>query len=259
MKNKSKILDLIILISIIVISTFIILYFQVKPCISTIFHFIIPSMYLILREKKNLKKILLASSVFGLIFGIPLSLIATFNNAWFIPSSQLFFPWRIFGLSPIDEIIWFFFWVFFIITFYEHFLDDEKNKAVSKNLKYALFLSLLVLLITLIIFLISPEILKFHYAYLILGIAIILPLICLSIKKPNFIYKFSLLVIFFFFLHLILELTALKLGYLGFYGEYIGNVELFNLKFPFEEFIFWIVLSAATIVSCYEIFIDDEK
>ena len=62
-----------------------------------------------------------------------------------------------------------------------------------------------------------------------------------------------------FLLFLVYELTALKLGQWVFLGEYIGGVEIFNSQFPFEEFFFWIMISSATCLSYYEIFVDDEK
>lgn len=254
--NK-KLFDLFILVFIIVASTFFMLTFKFKPLISTIFYFIIPALYLCGREKKNYKKIFVASIIFGLLFAFVFDLLATFNNAWLI--HQLIFPWKILGVVPVDEAIWFFFLVFLTTVFYEHFLDDEKHKTISKHFKYALIPMVLVLATTVVIFLVSPDSLKFPYSYLILGSVAIIPLFYILYQKPEFIHKFLKISIFFFFLNLISELTTLKLGHLGFYGQYIGNVEFFGLKFPFEEFFFWICISTPTLISYYEIFIDDER
>jgi len=254
---KRKLIDLIVLILIIIVSTFLILQFRVKPLVSTIFYFIIPAIYLCLREKKNYKKIFVASVIFGLLFAFVFDLLATFNNAWLV--HQLVFPYKIFGIVPIDDMIWFFFLVFLATTFYEHFLDDEKHKTISKHFKYALIPSILIFIATIIIFIISPNILRFSYSYLILGSIATIPLFYILYLKPKLIHKFLKLSIFFSFLYLIFELTALKLGQWGFYGQYIGTVEFSGLKFPFEEFFFWIGISAPTLISYYEIFIDDEK
>lgn len=252
-----KLIDLLVLIFIIVVSTFFILTFNVKPLTSTVFYFVIPALYLCWREKKNYKKILTASIIFGLLFAFVFDLLATFNDAWLV--HQLVFPWKIFGVVPIDDMMWFFFLIFLTTVFYEHFLDDEKHKTISKHFKYALVPTILVFLTITILFLISPNSLKFSYSYLILGSVAILPLLYILYLRPEFIHKFIKLSIFFSFLYLIFELTALKLGQWGFYGQYIGSVELFGLKFPFEEFFFWIGISAPTFISYYEIFIDDEK
>jgi len=252
-----KLIDLFVLISIIILSTFVILTFKVRPLVSTIFYFILPALYLCVREKKNYKKILAASVVFGLLFAFVFDLLATFNNTWLV--DQLVFPWKIFGVVPLDDMIWFFFLVFSTTAFYEHFIDDEKHKTISKHFKYALIPSILVLLAIIAIFIISPDSLKFSYSYLILGSIAATPLFYILYLKPEFIHKFIKLGTFFFFLYLIFELTALKLGQWGFYGQYIGSVQLFGLKFPFEEFFFWIGISAPTFISYYEIFIDDER
>jgi hypothetical protein len=254
---SKKTVDLLVIIFIILASTFFILKFNVPPLVSTIFYFIIPAVYLCLREKKNYKKISVASVIFGLICAFAFDFLATFNNAWVV--HRLIFPWKILGVVPIDDMIWFFFLVFFIAVFYEHFLDDEKNPEISRHLKYALIPSILVFLTTIILFFISPNLLKFPYAYLILGSVAILPLFYILYRKPEFIHKFIKLGLFFSFVYLTFELTALKLGQWGFYGQYIGSVELFGLKFPFEELFFWIGLCAPTFISYYEIFVDDER
>jgi len=41
--------------------------------------------------------------------------------------------------------------------------------------------------------------------------------------------------------------------------EKIGFVEIKNLRFPFEEFVFWILASSAVAASYHELFIDDQK
>lgn len=40
-------------------------------------------------------------------------------------------------------------------------------------------------------------------------------------------------------------------------NNYIGWISLFNTSFPFEELFFWMMFYAASIVSYYELFIDD--
>ena len=65
---------------------------------------------------------------------------------------------------------------------------------------------------------------------------------------------------YFFYLTLVYELTALTLGWWSFpSSQFIGWVEIAGIRFPFEEFFFWLVLFSAWIVSAYEFSIDDEK
>ena len=258
-ENKSLKIDLTVVIAIIVVSTFIILKFEVKPLISGIFYFLIPSIYLLLRKTKDIKNIFIGSLVFGLWFGFLFDFFVTFNKGWFVPQNQLIFPYRIFGVLPIDDVIWWFLLVLIMTIFYEHFIEKRKAGKLSKNLKYALLPSILIAPIIFILFFVSPNLLEIRYVYLVLGLIAIIPFIYLIIKKPFFISKFIKISIFFFFLFLIYELTALKLGQWVFPGEYIGVVEIFNLQFPFEEFFFWIMISSAACLSHYEIFVDDER
>jgi len=60
-------------------------------------------------------------------------------------------------------------------------------------------------------------------------------------------------------LFLIYELTAVKLEQWHFPGQYIGWIDLFGLKFPFEELLFWMGLSSFVVLSIYEGFIDNDK
>jgi hypothetical protein len=62
------------------------------------------------------------------------------------------------------------------------------------------------------------------------------------------------------YLALMFELTGLELQLWTFPGtHFIGWVDLLGYKFPFEEFFFWFVLSAITILSYYEFFDDNRK
>jgi hypothetical protein len=144
-------------------------------------------------------------------------------------------------------------------VFYEHFLDDEKNRRISRNLKWALLLSLIVLAFVFIAYIINPNLLKIHYTYLVGGLlAIVFPLV-VCLYKPRFLGRFLKLAGFFFVVWFILEVVCLKTGGWIFPGEYVGTVEIFNLRFPFEELFFWMMWYAAVVVSYYEVFIDDEK
>jgi hypothetical protein len=60
-------------------------------------------------------------------------------------------------------------------------------------------------------------------------------------------------------INLVIELVGLHSGYWTFPGEYIGVVSLMGATFPIEEFFFYVILSSATIISYYELFVDDMK
>lgn len=105
--------------------------FHLKALVGAFLGLLPPSLYLILRERKNLLKIFLAVIVFGTIFGFLLEFMAEINLAWVVPRAV--FNWRLFGFFPVlDIILGYMLMTLLIVVFYEHFLDDERNKRISK-------------------------------------------------------------------------------------------------------------------------------
>jgi hypothetical protein len=257
MKANKK-FDLLIVLLLLGITAGISLIFNLKPAIGGVLYTLIPSLYLILRKKKNFWKIFWAVIVLGVIFGFVFDFIVTLNDGWIVP--RLVFPFRLFGFYPVfDDILGFMLMTLFIVVFYEHFLDDEKNKRISRNLKWLLVASLAGLVFMFIIYFINPGLLKLPYIYLITGLAAIIFPLLFSLNRPRFLNKVLRVSAFFFAVWFIAELVALKTGGWIFPGKYIGMVEVFGLRFPFEELFFWMLWYAATVVSYYECFIDDKK
>ncbi len=257
MKANKK-LDLFITFILSAIALALWLFFNLKPLIGAAFFTLLPSIYLIKREKKNILKIFLATVIFGGLFGFLFYFIETLNKAWSI--THLVIPWRILGILPLDDVITFFLMTLFVVVFYEHFIDDEKNKQISKNLLWALVPSILATITLVLLFLFSGK--RFFlipYAYLVGGIATITFPIVFIFYKPKLLPKLLSTAAFFFVILFIAEIVALKTGGWVFPGEYIGKVTVFGVTFPFEDLFFWVILYAASIVSYYEFFIDDMR
>ncbi|PIZ98281.1 MAG: hypothetical protein COX77_05045 [Candidatus Komeilibacteria bacterium CG_4_10_14_0_2_um_filter_37_10] len=145
------------------------------------------------------------------------------------------------------------------MVYYEHFFEHDHSQKVAPLFKSVLlvFFSLLVLII--FTFFIYPSALYFPYTYLIIGVTGAFPFFYLIITKPHLAAKLLKAGIFNIFLFLSFELTALSLDQWRFPGQYIGHIQLFGLQFPFEEFIFWIVLGTPIILAYYELFVDDGR
>ena len=227
---------------------------------TALFFFIIPSIYLFIRKPRPIKRILYATLLFGLLFSFIFDFVAEFNGAWaWEQSSQLVFNYFILGVVSVDVMIWFFFWIFFIIIFYEHFFEHERSDKISSHFKYAIYPAVFGLIAVLLAFFLRPSLLKFDYAYLVIGLFTLIPFAVLIYRKPPLLIKFFKASAFFIFLYLVFELTAVKIGQWDFPGQYIGHVEILGLGFPFEEFLFWILLSSTVVLSYYELYVDDEK
>ena len=256
MMNKK--IDFLVVSLIVMSSAIAALKFNWKPLTFSAYACLIPSSYLAIRIKKNWKKILLATFIFGIIFGFIFDFIETLNKAWYM--ERLVFPWRILGIVPLDDIIGFMLMTLFIVVFYEHFLDDEENKRISKNLIWSLVPSILVMAVIIIVYLrFGPTKFNMSYVYLKGGLAsIVLPLV-VSFWKPKLLGKLLKIGALSFFFVFTGEIVALKTGAWVFLGQYIGTVSIFGVVFPFEELFFWMMMYATTIVSYYELFIDDMK
>jgi len=146
--------------------------------------------------------------------------------------------------------------------FYEYFVDKHATKRLwNPKLKYLLTAGILIFIIFTLLFINSPKLLNIPYFYLWFGIVLtLLPFIFQWFEFPHVTKKFLLVGIFFFYLHFLYEITALKLGWWAFPGqEFIGQVSLLGVIFPIEEVVFWFILLALAILSFYEYFDDDEK
>lgn len=213
--------------------------------------------YLSLRGKKNWKKILVGTFIFGVIFCLFLETLAELSGAWHVP--EPFFTFRFFGYSTIDAVIGYIWMTLLTFLYYEHFLNPPSSKKISPRIKYAIIPSIFFFIAFVIILLVKPEIFHFEYQYLVLGSAVIIFPIILSFFKPKLLPKLLLTAVYFAFLYSVAEIFGVMYDWWIYPGNYIGTISFGDLSFPFEEFLFWILFYAATLVSYYEVFIDDMK
>jgi hypothetical protein len=199
-QKKKLFIDLLVVVSLILIAVPIIIGFNVRPLVSTAYFFIIPSIYLLIRRPKNLKRIFGGAFLIGTIFGFIFDFLAIYNNAWTEPIEQLVFKYKMLGIVPIDHMIWFFSWALIIIVFYEHFLEHDTSDDISHNYKYGAIPSIVATVIIIILFFATPDKIKIGYSYLFLGLCTLVPFLYLSIKKPVlFLNSLKLLLFSFFF------------------------------------------------------------
>ncbi len=256
-ENKKIILSIFIF-WIILVSLFT-FFVKPSPMISTLVLYI-PLCFLsfyLLRRRKVIKKILFVTLIFGLSISFLLNLIATYNGAWNVIDTLV--PLRILGLFPLVDLIWYFLAILFSLLFYEYFSNYSREK-ISKNMFKILYPVWIFLVLSLVAFFVKPEFLKIPYAYLVLGVLFILtPLIYLAVKRPVLLKKLFLTSVFFGFLNLLFELSGRYAGQWFFPGQYLGWITVFGISFPFEELLFYIILSTPAVIAYYEIFFDDFK
>ena len=228
-----------------------------KAAVVGFMYFIPASIYLGIVKKKFWKKILVATVLFGGIFGFIFEFVQEYTGMYTVLSSL--FPFKIFGVLPVDNVVGHLEMTFFTFVFYEHFLSHERSSHVSKHLIFALIPGIVVMLSIILLYYISPSLLKIPYSYLLFGLTAIIPTFFLAITQPKYIKNMAEIAAFFFFVYFVFEVIALSFGYWTFAGDsYIGWVQFLNLQFPFEELVFWMLFYAATLVAYYELFIDQQ-
>jgi len=258
-QNFLKKLDIFLLILFPIASAVLSLAFSVNFLVSILLFFGLPSLWLSFRTPSQVNKTFLFSLILSIPLGIFIDYIATVDNSWFVPITV--FPFRLFSVVPIEDLIWGFFLIYSIVIFYEHFLDKGKHELVDKRMKYLAWPLIILMLVFFTILFTKPELLVIPYAYFWLGIIFfILPAITFLSFFPRLLSKYIKTASYFFLLSLLFELTGLQLNQWTFPGSnFIGWVELFGHRFPFEEFFFGFVMGAISVLTYYEFFDDDRK
>lgn len=255
-KNVTAI-DIAVFVLIPFLSSIIALSFNV-PFIISIFLFLgIPILWLSIRNPEKVKNVF----VFALIFSIPVSLIADYlgilNKAWTVPDS--IFAFRILNGIPVEDFIWGFCGVCGSTLFYEHFFDREGTQKINPKIKYLLGGFIVMTSVFLATLQLNHHLLYIEYFFFWGGIFLfVIPLSIFLFNNPKFFPRFIYATVYFFAISLLFELTSLKLGHWTFLdGTFIGWIELFGQRLPFEEFFYWFCVGGASVLSFYEFFVDD--
>lgn len=254
---KGKRLDAFVLIFFLILAPTISFVLKTSLLVSTIFFYGLPSIWLSFREPKNIKRAAIFSFLLVVLFFV-VDYLAVQDGAWWVSS---IFSYRFLGVLPIEDSIWVFLAIYVIVLFYKHFDDYEKLPIKHTHIKYFIAIVMLMVVIFATALLIFGSLYTIHYAYFWIGMLLgVMPAVIILYLFPSLRYKFLRAQLYIFCLHLSFEITALKLGQWSFPGNhFIGWVELLNVKFPIEEFIIWISMTAVIALSYYEFYYCDRK
>lgn len=254
-------LDLAIILVWPIIATIISFLIKANALLSIIFFLVIPSIYLSIKGKEYVKKAIIFTLASGLTTIIIIDYTAQISKSWLMYPNSII-PYKLFGLVTLEVILWALFTCYFIIMFYEYFIDKHRTKKLlAPNMKYLLILVLISFSLFIITWQKFPSAFNIPYYYLQWGIILLLiPFLFQLLKYPKTTSKFFLAAAYFFYMNIIYEISALKLGWWTFPGvQFVGWIKIFGVSFPIEEVIFWFILLALTTISYYEFFDDDEK
>lgn len=218
---------------------------------------LLPIIYLSLRKKKQWKKLIVSVVVFDLLFE-SFDFIAEYTNTWTVTSVVLS---KIAGVLPLDNVVTHQAIVLYTLVFYQHFFEDKQKDIVSKRVLIPLTIGIVALFVTFLFYSQNATLfLTLKYPYAILGTLAIIPALYLYIKNPKLFGKVAVAGLYFSLYYFISELIAARNGYWVFKGDsYIAWVEFFGYTFPFEEFFFWVVVYAPTIIAYYILWIDGQS
>lgn len=251
-----KKLDILVLILLPVIAVVLSLFLKANLLLSIFLFFGLPSIYFSFRTQRGIKRAAIFSFVSVVFAFFVLDYFATTDQSWYVPTV---FPIRIYGILAIEELIWGFFTAYTAIIIYEHFLDKGGHKNVGSHLRSLVWTLVAAGTVFAVVYLGNKDFLKIPFAYLWLGVSFILtPMVVILFFYPGLIGRLAKIGVYFFLVSLLHELTALQLGQWSFPGvNFIGWVELFGYRFPFEEFFFYIILVPIALLSYFEFFDDD--
>jgi len=256
----SKRTDVLVLIILPILAAAVTIYLNTNLLvISVLLFFILPSMYIAFSDPGIFWK----SFKFAILFSIPMMLfvdtIAAINGAWIIPVT--IFPFKLFGISTVDNYFFALGWALFAVLFYEHFFDKvHHGQKISKQIRNLMYGFAVLCFGLIVIFYRDQNLLKIPYFYFFLGLFFVFaPLMAFLLHYPKYIQRFGILALYFFFTLMLYEISALRTGEWFFSGRYIGYVQILSYRFPLEEFFFWMLIATPSLLAYYEFFADHNK
>jgi hypothetical protein len=226
--------------------------------ISQILFWGLPALALTVWAREHAKKAALFTIVLTTL-AIALNLIFYVTGQWYVVSG---FDFRLFGIMAWEDIPYFFLFIYFPILFWEYFFERQKQERPwRKRMTYFAVIVGLIFLAIVSAWAWAPHLLQIPYFYLIcMFLVAIIPLALELGEHPRLAPKFLSVGVFFAYIAILYEVTSIYLGQWYYPStQFIGWVEIFDQRFPLEEFITWILLGAPAVLAHYEYFDDDNR
>lgn len=258
--NKPKSIDYLVVILLPIFTFAVTLACHASFLFSTVFFFLIPTIYLLYRRRDMLKKVLVTALV-SIPFGLVIDYFAMRDGAWYDSS---LFSIRFLNGIPLEDPLWFAAWLSYVVAFYEYFIDRPKKGESNKVNPRANTLVggwFVVLAVFAVAYAIFGTQLYIPYFYSFFGIVLgIIPLALVLSRYPKLIQKCGLVLTYFFPVHILHELSALATNQWIYPGDnFFGWVQFLQFRLPLEELLFWIISGSVFAVVWYEYFVDDTK
>jgi len=236
------------------LASFFVFLFRPTYLISILIVLLPPSLINFLWLKSSRFKVFIFSLVTTLLFAPPVELSARLANVWDV---QSVLP-RVFGLLPIENLVFAFFNFFWVLSFYEYFIDHDRSAKISKGIKYLVMLYCFLFILIFNLFFINQSLIALNY-HLLAVIILLIPGIIIFSIKPKILKKVWLPTIFFAYIFFIYELISLLVGSWWWPGDYLLPLNLLGHTFPLDDVVIWYFLSTPVLIGGYEFFVDDSR
>lgn len=250
--DKRKRIFLLLLYTI--ISCIIIYFLKSSYLVSILVVLAIPASINFLWLKNSRKKILIFSISATFLFAFAVELSSRLANSWDVQSTL---P-RMFGILPLENIIFAFINFFWVLTFYEYFIDNDLKMKIPSKFKYLVAIFSIFSLIIFILYFYNSKLVKMNY-FVIAIITLLIPSIIIFSKNLQLIKKTFIPVLFFAVVFFIYESVSLLNGNWWWPGEYLFSINFIGKTFPLDDIIIWYFLSTISLIGGYEFFMDDFK
>jgi hypothetical protein len=252
--KKKKNISLILLLVSFIIGSLLVMLFKVQSLyLSILLPYLLPTAYAYSLVRKSKNRIFIFAFVSTMFLSVSFEALATIFNFW----ETTGFDSKIFNLVNVENLLFFFLHQILILSVYEVFIDRDNSKKMPKRFILLVLGNIVFALSVYILIVFMPE---FPLNYLVFGsVVILIPMIIELIYRPRLIMKIILVACIWIIPILINEMTVVIRELVLYHGEYVFMVHFLLFEIPFEEFFFWILLSAPAIALGYEIFMDDGK
>lgn len=251
--------DKVVMIAAPVLATLLSNIFNLTFLQSTLLFFAVPAIYLSLRNPRLIKTTLIFSLVMGITMLIIFDHMGYLDASWYVPGSMGRF---LRDSIPIEDGPWAVLLVYYVIITWEYFFfTPKKHYKFHPNIIWFYAFCASLLTVFFIAYVVTPTSLIVPYFYFKLGILFeMIPLSIVLVRKPTLIRPLLFLTAYFFIVAALAEYVALTHNQWYFAGRhYIGEIQYFGHRLPWDEVLVWWILAAPGIVAWYESFAADPK
>lgn len=242
------------LLAYVIIASIIVYVTKIPYFYSIIFVLIPPSVINFIWLKKSKEKVLIFSLSATFLFAFAVELVSRLKDAWDVQSTL---P-RIFGILPLENILFAFLNFFWVLSFYEYFIDKDTSSKISKKFKYLIEIFVVFSVIIFSIYFYNSDLIGMDYA--VVGVLMLLiPSIIIFSKNIKLLKKTLIPVLFFSVVFFVYEAVSILIGSWWWPGSYLLPINFFGHVFPIDDVIIWYILSTITLIGGYEFFADDFK